>query len=93
MCNWAWRGPEWLRPAVGGVLLGLVLLVLPEMYGTGYPVLEKAAKGGYATRFLLLLLAGKVLATSLTLAIGGWAACSRRGCSSEPYSVPPTEPP
>ncbi|WP_405810390.1 chloride channel protein [Streptomyces sp. NBC_00210] len=71
VCNWAWRGPEWLRPAVGGVPLGLVLLVLPEMYGTGYPVLEKAAEGGYATRFLLLLLAGKVLATSLTLAIGG----------------------
>ena len=38
-CDWAWRGPEWLRPAVGGVLLGGLLLVLPEMYGVGYPVL------------------------------------------------------
>jgi CIC family chloride channel protein len=37
-----WRGPEWLRPAVGGLGLGLVLLVLPEMYGVGYPVLESA---------------------------------------------------
>jgi CIC family chloride channel protein len=34
-----WRGREWLRPAVGGLGLGLVLLVLPEMYGVGYPVL------------------------------------------------------
>ncbi|MGI5405054.1 chloride channel protein [Streptomyces sp. CA-135486] len=56
---------------VGGVPLSLVLLVLPEMYGTGYPVLEKAAEGGYPTGFLLLLLAGKVLATSLTLGVGG----------------------
>ncbi|MFD7919453.1 chloride channel protein [Streptomyces sp. NPDC059740] len=70
-CDWAWRGPEWLRPALGGLLLGLVLLVLPEMYGVGYPVLEKAAHGGYAAAFLLLLLVGKALATSLTIGIGG----------------------
>ncbi|MFG2286616.1 chloride channel protein [Streptomyces sp. NPDC048595] len=70
-CDWAWRGPEWLRPAVGGLLLGLVLLVLPEMYGVGYPVLEKAAHGEYVAGFLLLLLAGKILATSLTIGIGG----------------------
>ena len=45
-CDWAWRGgPEWLRPAVGGVLLGGLLLVLPEMYGVGYPVLGRAVAG------------------------------------------------
>ncbi|MEU2864613.1 chloride channel protein [Streptomyces mirabilis] len=70
-CDWAWRGPEWLRPAVGGLALGLVLLALPEMYGVGYPVLEKATQGGYAIGFLLLLLVGKMLATSLTIGIGG----------------------
>ncbi|MFE4869785.1 chloride channel protein [Streptomyces sp. NPDC056682] len=70
-CDWAWRGPEWLRPAAGGLLLGVVLLVLPEMYGVGYPVLENAAEGKYAAAFLLLLLVGKILATSLTIGIGG----------------------
>lgn len=66
-----WRGPAWLRPAVGGLLLGCVLLVLPQMYGVGYPVLEGAIAGHYALAFLLALLAGKIVATSLTLAIGG----------------------
>jgi CIC family chloride channel protein len=72
VCNWAWRGkPEWLRPVVGGLLLGLLLFALPQMYGVGYPVLEKGVQGGYVFGFLLLLLVGKVLATSLTIGIGG----------------------
>jgi CIC family chloride channel protein len=70
-CDWAWRGPEWLRPAVGGVLLGGVLLVLPEMYGVGYPVLGRAVAGKYAIAFLLALLVGKLVACSLTIGIGG----------------------
>lgn len=66
-----WRGPEWLRPAVGGIALGAVLLALPQMYGVGYPVLERAVNGGYVAGFLVILLVGKLVATSLTLAIGG----------------------
>ncbi|MFI8852050.1 chloride channel protein [Streptomyces sp. NPDC053499] len=70
-CDWAWRGPEWLRPAAGGLILGLLLLALPEMYGVGYPVLENATEGEYAIGFLLVLLVGKILATSVTIGIGG----------------------
>jgi CIC family chloride channel protein len=71
-CDWAWRGkPEWLRPVAGGLLLGLLLFALPQMYGVGYPVLEKGVQGGYALGFLALLLVGKVVATSLTIGIGG----------------------
>ncbi|MFI5611889.1 chloride channel protein [Amycolatopsis sp. NPDC051903] len=71
VCDRLWRGPEWLRPAVGGVVLGGLLLVLPQMYGVGYPVLQNAVEGRYALAFLLVLLVGKVLATSLTIGIGG----------------------
>lgn len=71
VCDAVWRGPEWLRPAVGGVVLGLVLLVLPQMYGVGYPVLGAAVGGKYALVFLLVLMLGKMLATSLTIGIGG----------------------
>jgi CIC family chloride channel protein len=66
-----WRGPAWLRPAVGGILLGALLLVLPEMYGVGYPVLEGAIHGQYVVALLLAFLVGKIAATSLTMAIGG----------------------
>ncbi len=66
-----WRGPEWLRPAVGGVLLGLLLLGLPQLYGVGYPVLESAVRGNLVLGLLVALLVGKVVATSLTIAIGG----------------------
>ncbi|WP_330300115.1 chloride channel protein [Streptomyces sp. NBC_00503] len=71
ICDAVWHGPEWLRPAVGGLLLGAILLALPEMYGVGYPVLGKAAVGGYAVGFLLVLLVGKIVACSVTIGIGG----------------------
>ncbi|NHD18516.1 CBS domain-containing protein [Actinopolyspora sp. BKK1] len=71
LCDRLWRGPEWLRPGVGGLLLGLLLLVLPQMYGVGYPVLGNAIHGNYAIWFLIVLLFGKMLATSLTIGIGG----------------------
>jgi len=66
-----WPGPVWLRPATGGLLLGALLLALPEMYGVGYPVLEAGVRGHYHGGFLLVLMAGKLLAVSLTIAIGG----------------------
>jgi chloride channel protein, CIC family len=67
-----WRGrPEWARPAVGGLALGVVLLAVPEMYGVGYPVMERAIGGHYVLWFLLVLLVAKIVATSLTLSIGG----------------------
>src|SRR5579862_2134720 len=72
LADTVWNGrPEWLRPAVGGILLGLVLLAFPQLYGVGYPPLEQAIRGHLALWLLLALLLGKILATSLTIAIGG----------------------
>lgn len=70
-CDWLWRGPEWARPAVGGIALGALLIALPQMYGVGYPVLENAVEGKYVIPMLLLLMFGKMFATSLTIGIGG----------------------
>jgi CIC family chloride channel protein len=68
----AWKNrPEWARPAIGGLALGLILLALPQMYGVGYPVMYKAVAGNYALWFLLVLAVGKILACSTTLGMGG----------------------
>jgi CIC family chloride channel protein len=68
----AWKNrPEWARPAIGGIVLGLILLVLPQMYGVGYPVMDKAIAGHYVLWFLIVLAAGKIIACSMTLGIGG----------------------
>ncbi|MGA9857324.1 MAG: chloride channel protein [Solirubrobacteraceae bacterium] len=67
-----WKGrPEWARPAVGGIVLGLVLLALPQMYGVGYPVMDSVIGGHVVLGLILLFLVGKIVATSLTLSIGG----------------------
>ncbi len=67
-----WEGrPEWARPAVGGVALGLLLLALPQMYGVGYPVMDEVIAGHVVLGLILLFMVGKVLAASMTLSIGG----------------------
>jgi CIC family chloride channel protein len=72
VCDRVWKHrPEWARPAVGGIALGLLLLAVPQMYGVGYPVLYRAVAGGYTLWFLLVLAAAKMAAASLTIGIGG----------------------
>ena len=67
-----WRGrPEWARPAVGGLGLGALLIALPQMYGVGYPVMNQMVAGQVVLWLLVVLMVGKVVATSLTLSIGG----------------------
>jgi chloride channel protein, CIC family len=72
LCDRAWKNrPEWARPAVGGIALGLLLLAIPQLYGVGYPVMYKAVAGSYALWFLLVLAGAKMAAASLTIGIGG----------------------
>jgi chloride channel protein, CIC family len=72
VANRVWgERPAWLRPVAGGLLLGLVLLALPQMYGVGYPVMNRVFANHYVLWFVVILLVGKILAASLTLWIGG----------------------
>ncbi len=67
-----WKGrPEWARPAVGGIALGVLLLAVPQMYGVGYPVMDNIVAGHEALWLIVILMVGKVVASSLTLSIGG----------------------
>ncbi len=79
----AWKGmPEWAKPAIGGILLGLLALlyplvtgldwsVVPHVYNVGYEVIEQALANNLFWQVALLLLVLKLLATSLTLGSGG----------------------
>lgn len=66
-----WRIPEWAKPPVGGVAIGLLGLGLPQVFGVGYETVEEATTGRLDPTLLALLVAGKVAATSLTLGSGG----------------------
>lgn len=64
------RLPVWLRPVLGGVLVGLMLLVVPETYGESSAVLNRALDGRYTAAALLGLAVAKAVATSVTLGTG-----------------------
>ncbi len=63
--------PRFLKPAIGGLLLGLLALWLPQTLGGGYGTIQQAINGELALRVLIFLIIGKVIATSLTIGSGG----------------------
>ena len=62
--------PE-LKPALGGLLMGLLALVCPQVIGGGYGWMQEAIDGRLATGILLTLVVAKPLAMSLTVSSGG----------------------
>lgn len=64
------RLPDWLTPAAGGLLLGLIGLFSPWALGVGYESINIALVGKMTFFFALLLLVSKVLATSICIGSG-----------------------
>jgi len=64
-----WLNPPW-RSALGGLLAGSVVAVLPEAAGNGYEPLNTILNGGFAVGFTLWLLLGKCLATTASVSSG-----------------------
>lgn len=65
------RIPAWLRPAAGGLGVGLIALVLPNVFGVGYETMDAALWGRMGALVLAALVLAKMVATSLTLGSGG----------------------
>ncbi len=63
--------PNHIKPAIGGLLMGLLALWLPQTLSTGYGWIQKAMTGGYVGSSLIFLALAKVLAMSLTISSGG----------------------
>ena len=66
----AYGMPVWLKPAVGGALVGIIGLGCPPALGVGYEVIGAALHGQILLPMLGLLLGLKLLSTSLTVGSG-----------------------
>jgi chloride channel protein, CIC family len=68
--------PKYVKPAIGGVLVGVIGIVFPQVLGTSYGWLQIAINKEYALLPLYILgpvILFKILATSLTIGSGGSA--------------------
>lgn len=72
--------PLYLKPALGGLVVGCFAFFLPESLGTGYGVLQDALGGesggmpdaaGLGAGLLLAIAAGKIVTTSFSVGSGG----------------------
>ena len=66
------KTPEYLKPAIGALGVGVIGIWLPEIFGVGYESMEKVLRSeSSALLWIGLLLVFKIVGTSLTLGSGG----------------------
>ena len=68
------RMPRFLKPALGGFLVGVIGIFLPQILGTGYGWLQILMSGNFVLFPIILIpvvIVAKIVATSLTVGSGG----------------------
>jgi chloride channel protein, CIC family len=68
------RLPKWLKPALGGLMVGLICLVIPQALGMGYGWIQVVMGQGLLAIpiwIIILLPFAKILTTGLTVGSGG----------------------
>ena len=78
----AWRFPDYLTPAVGGLMAGLVLRYCPDVYGAGFPAVESALWVRFPWELLVGLFVAEFLANCATLGSGGSGAYAMVGMAA-----------
>ncbi len=63
--------PEYLKATVGGLMVGGIALLYPQIMGVGYDSITMALNSNVIWSLALVLIFVKILATSLTLGSGG----------------------
>ncbi len=63
--------PEYLKALIGGILMGAMGLVFPQVLGVGYGAIDLALMIKLSWWFMLLLVLFKILATSMIIGSGG----------------------
>jgi len=65
------RFPEYLKALVGGLILGVLGLTFPQVLGVGYGAIDQSLALSYSWWLLVVLVGIKILATSITIGLGG----------------------
>ncbi|MEM7620760.1 MAG: chloride channel protein [Pseudomonadota bacterium] len=60
--------PLWLRPVIGGVIVGGIAIFFPQILGVGYDTTDAALNQNLTIATLFALLVAKTAATAITLA-------------------------
>ena len=66
--------PRWLKPAIGGVLVGSIALAIPEVLGTGYGWIQQSLGHQLVSLplwIVLILPFARIVATGLSIGSGG----------------------
>jgi len=63
--------PPHIKPAIGGLGLGMLAFFLPEVLGGGYGWIQEAIDGDLGIKILIALVFAKMIAMSLTVSSGG----------------------
>ncbi|MGE5146223.1 MAG: chloride channel protein, partial [Candidatus Eiseniibacteriota bacterium] len=63
-------GPTWLRPAVGGLLVGGIAIFNPHVLGVGYEAADQALKSQLPLMVLATVLGAKLVATAVSHGFG-----------------------
>jgi H+/Cl- antiporter ClcA len=68
------RLPKWVKPAIGGLIVGAIGIVIPEVLGTGYGFIQKSLGPellGIPLWIVLIVPFARILATGLSIGTGG----------------------
>lgn len=65
------RLPDYLKPALGGLGVGCIGLVLPQVYGDGWGWIQLAIMGKISIGMMIAAGLLKIIATTLTISSGG----------------------
>ena len=65
------RIPEWIKPAIGGLIIGGIGIFFPHIFGVGYETMDMSLAGKLSWSFLLFLIFLKIFATAVTIGSGG----------------------
>ena len=64
------RLPWWCRPAIAGLIVGLIAIQLPQVLGIGYEATQLALAGQYGLLLLVSILAGKIICATACQGLG-----------------------